>query len=135
MLQTKVGTFLNAASSAWMLSGICCAAITSIEMAKAKAASMNVSSRVICIPRKRNPSSRGRESSSIGNADAISSCRSFTLVPSCHMFAYNGNHVRYSIHSPRTGRASLSTTSSRCAATALIIYHHASILHALGLIQ
>jgi hypothetical protein len=38
-----------------MLSGICCAAITSIEMAKAKAASIKVSSLVISIPRRRNP--------------------------------------------------------------------------------
>src|SRR4029077_10828552 len=73
MLQTKVGTFLNAASSAWMLSGICCAAITSIEMANAKAASMKVSSRVICIPRNRNPLSPGSESRSSGNVDEISS--------------------------------------------------------------
>src|SRR5260370_12321017 len=77
MLQTKVGTFLKAARSARMLSGICCAAITSIEMANAKAASIKVSSRVICIPRSRNPCSRGNESRSAGIADAISSFRLF----------------------------------------------------------
>jgi hypothetical protein len=60
-----------------MLSGICCAAITNIEMANAKAASMNVSSRVICIPRKRNPRNRGNESRLAGMADAISSWRPF----------------------------------------------------------
>ena len=60
-----------------MLSGICCAAITSIEIANANAASMNVSSRVICIPRNRNPCNRGNESRSAGTADAISSWRPF----------------------------------------------------------
>src|SRR5213595_3583665 len=77
MLQTKVGTFLKAARSAWMLSGICCAAITSIEIANANAASMKVSSRVISIPRKRNPPNRGNESRSAGTADAISAWRPF----------------------------------------------------------
>jgi len=37
--------------------GICWAAITSIEIAKANAASINVSSRVISIPRNLNPRS------------------------------------------------------------------------------
>src|ERR1700737_893910 len=76
MLQTKVGTFLNAANSAWMLSGICCAAITSIEMAKANAASMKVSSRVISSPRRRKRLSRGSASRSAGRTDPISSSRS-----------------------------------------------------------
>jgi len=53
------------------------AAITSMVMAKAKAASMNVSKRVICMPRRRNPRSRGSASSCAGIAEAISSCRSF----------------------------------------------------------
>ena len=75
MLQIKVGTFLNAARSAWILSGICCAAITSIEIANANAASINVSSRVISIPRNRNPRSRGNASKSAGIVDAISSSR------------------------------------------------------------
>ena len=61
-----------------------------------KAASMDVSSRVICIPRKRNPPSRGSESSSTDSAEGISSCRSFIEVPSCHMSGSGGNHVRYS---------------------------------------
>jgi hypothetical protein len=56
-----------------MLSGICWAAITSMEMAKANAASMNVSSRVISIPRSRNPLSRGSASRFAGIADVISS--------------------------------------------------------------
>src|SRR5437899_2249188 len=77
MLQTKVGTFLKAARSAWILSGICCAAITSIEIANANAASIKVSSRVICIPRNRNPCSRGSASRSAGNVDVISSFRLF----------------------------------------------------------
>src|SRR4029077_19069050 len=77
MLQTKVGTFLKAARSAWILSGICCAAITSIEIANANAASIKVSSRVISIPRNRNPRNRGNESRSAGTADAISSWRPF----------------------------------------------------------
>src|SRR5438270_12897849 len=77
MLQIKVGTFLKAARSAWMLSGICCAAITNIEIANANAASIKVSNRVIAIPRNRNPRSRGNASSSAGNADAISSWRTF----------------------------------------------------------
>jgi hypothetical protein len=77
MLQTKVGTFLNAARSVWMLSGICCAAITSIEIANANAASIKVSSRVIPIPRNRNPRNRGNESRSAGTADPTSSYRSF----------------------------------------------------------
>ena len=72
-----------------MLSGICCAAITSIEMANAKAASMKVSSRVISIPRKRNPRSRGNESRSAGNADAMSRWRSFicrkSYATQCHV--------------------------------------------------
>jgi hypothetical protein len=38
---------------------------------------MNVSNRVICIPRKRNPRSRGSASRSVGSADAISSYRAF----------------------------------------------------------
>jgi hypothetical protein len=50
--------------------------LTSIEMANAKAASMKVSNRVICMPRKRNPLNRGSASSSVGIADAISSSRS-----------------------------------------------------------
>ena len=60
-----------------MLSGICCAAITSIEIANANAASMKVSSRVISIPRNRNPCSRGNASRSAGSADAMSSWRGF----------------------------------------------------------
>jgi hypothetical protein len=77
MLQIKVGTFLNAARSAWILSGICCAAITSIEIANANAASINVSSRVISIPRNRNPRSLGRSSRFAGTEEAISRWRSF----------------------------------------------------------
>src|SRR6266403_3500643 len=77
MLQIKVGTFLNAARSAWILSGICWAAITSIEIAKANAASINVSSRVISIPRNLNPRSLGRSSRFAGTEEAISCWRSF----------------------------------------------------------
>src|SRR5919204_92472 len=46
-LATNAGTFLKAARSVSISSGICCAAITSMVIAKANAASMNVSSRVI----------------------------------------------------------------------------------------
>ena len=63
-----------------MLSGICCAAITSIEIANANAASMKVSSRVICIPRNRNPCSRGNASRSAGSADEMSSWRLFMML-------------------------------------------------------
>ncbi|MBA3650580.1 MAG: hypothetical protein H0W66_03620 [Chthoniobacterales bacterium] len=80
MLKMKVGTFRNAANSAAMSSGICCAAMTSIVIAKANAASMNVSSRVICMPRNRNPSSRGSASRSGGSADSISSFRELTAA-------------------------------------------------------
>ena len=52
------------------------AAITSIEIANANAASIKVSSRVIAIPRNRNPRSRGNASRLSGSADAISSWRS-----------------------------------------------------------
>src|SRR6266576_1038201 len=58
-LATKAGTFLKAARSVSISSGICCAAITSIVIANAKAASMKVSSRVISKPRRRNPPIRG----------------------------------------------------------------------------
>ena len=68
--------FLNAASNAWTLSGICCAEMTSIEIANANAASMKVSSRVIAMPRKRNPPSRGSASNSGGKPDVISCARS-----------------------------------------------------------
>jgi hypothetical protein len=63
-----------------MLSGICCAAITNIEMANANAASMKVSRRVISNPRKRNPRSCGSASRSAGSADEMSSCRAFTRL-------------------------------------------------------
>ena len=76
MHDTKVGTFLNAASNDAILSGICCAAITNMVTAKANAASVKVSNRVICMPRSRNPRRRGNESSCAGSADATSSCRS-----------------------------------------------------------
>jgi hypothetical protein len=46
-------------------------------IANANAASMNVSSRVIAMPRKRNPPNRGSASKSGGKPDAISSARSF----------------------------------------------------------
>ena len=52
-------------------------AITSMVIANANAASMNVSSRVIAMPRKRNPPSRGSASRSGGKPDAISCARSF----------------------------------------------------------
>src|SRR6266567_3108702 len=91
MLQTKVGTFLKAARSAWILSGICCAAITSIEIANANAASIKVSSRVICIPRNRNPRNRGKESRSAGTADAISSFPSVIALKSY-----------FEVHNPRS---------------------------------
>jgi hypothetical protein len=85
----KVGTFLNAARTVWILLGICCAAITSIEIANANAASMKVSSRVISIPRKRNPRNRCNESRSAGNADAMSRWRSFicrkSYATQCHV--------------------------------------------------
>lgn len=77
MLATNAGTFLKAARSVSMSSGICCAAITSIVIAKAKAASMKVSSRVIAMPRNRNSPSRGSESKSDGKADAISYAHMF----------------------------------------------------------
>ncbi|PYJ43983.1 MAG: MFS transporter [Verrucomicrobia bacterium] len=41
---------------------------------------MNVSSRVISIPRRRNPLSRGSASNCAGRAEAISSCRSIDIV-------------------------------------------------------
>ena len=56
------------------------AAITSMVIANANAASMNVSSRVIAMPRKRNPPSRGSASKSGGKPDAISSARLFIWV-------------------------------------------------------
>ena len=56
--------------------GICWVAITSIEIANANAASINVSSRVISIPRNLNPRRRGNVSKFAGNADAISASRS-----------------------------------------------------------
>jgi hypothetical protein len=74
-LAIKAGTFLKATRSVSISSGICCAAITSIVIANAKAASMKVSSRVISSPRKRNPPSRGNESRSAGTADVISASR------------------------------------------------------------
>ena len=46
------------------------------QIAKAKAASINVSSRVISIPRNLNPRSRGNASKSAGIVDAISTSRS-----------------------------------------------------------
>ena len=86
MLATKAGTFLKAASSVSISSGICCAAITSIVIAKAKAASIKVSNRVISIPRSRNPRSRGSVSKSDGKPDVISSARVFirlAILPQC----------------------------------------------------
>ena len=80
MLVTKAGTFLKAASSSSIFSGIRDAAITKMLIAKANVASMNVSSRVISIPRRRNPLSRGSASNCAGRAEAISSCRSIDIV-------------------------------------------------------
>ena len=60
-----------------MSSGIYCAAIASIVIAKANAASMKVSRRVIPMPRNRNPPSRGSESKSDGKPEAISCARTF----------------------------------------------------------
>jgi hypothetical protein len=54
-------------------------AITIMVTAKAKAASIKVSSRVIWMPRNRQPSSRGSSSRFAGNADAISSSRLLVL--------------------------------------------------------
>jgi hypothetical protein len=53
--------------------GICWAEMTSIEIANANVASINVSSRVISVPRNLNPRNRGNASKFAGNADAISS--------------------------------------------------------------
>ena len=64
-----------------MSSGTRSAAITIMVTAKANAASMNVSSRVISMPRKRKPSSRGSASRFSGRPDAISS--SLLLVLNC----------------------------------------------------
>jgi hypothetical protein len=47
--------------------------MTSIEIANANVASINVSSRVISVPRNLNPRNRGNASKFAGNADAISS--------------------------------------------------------------
>ncbi len=63
-----------------MSSGICCVAITSMVIANANAASMKVSSRVIAMPRKRNPPSRGSASKSGGKPDVISCARSFICL-------------------------------------------------------
>jgi len=60
-----------------MSSGICYAAMTSILMAKANAASMKVSNRVIAMSRNRNPARRGSASKPDGRLDAISSARLF----------------------------------------------------------
>src|SRR5438132_7061629 len=76
MLVTKAGTFLNAPRSVSISSGTWFAAITSIEIANANAASIKVSSRVISIPRNRNPRNRGNASRFTGTVEAISSCRS-----------------------------------------------------------
>src|SRR5882762_7349793 len=56
MLATNAGTFLKAARSVSISSGICCVAITSMVIANANAASMKVSSRVIAMPRNRKGS-------------------------------------------------------------------------------
>src|SRR5262245_16739672 len=77
MLATNAGTFLKAARSVPISSGICCVAITSMVIANANAASMKVSRRVIAMPRKRNSPSRGSASRSDGRPDAISCARSF----------------------------------------------------------
>ena len=77
MLATNAGTFLKAARSVSMSSGIYCVAVTSMVIANANAASMKVSSRVIAMPRKRNPPSRGSASRSGGKPDVISCARSF----------------------------------------------------------
>ena len=77
MLATNAGTFLKAARRVSISSGICCVAITSMVIANANAASMKVSSRVIAMPRKRNPPSRGSASKSGGKPDVISCARSF----------------------------------------------------------
>src|SRR5262249_4511586 len=77
MLATNACTFLKAARSVSISSGICCVAITSMVIANANAASMKVSSRVIAMPRKRNPPSRGSASKSGGKADPISCALSF----------------------------------------------------------
>ena len=64
-----------------MSSGTRSAAITIMVTANANAASIKVSSRVIAIPRRRNPSSRGSASRFAGTPEAISSFRvSFVLV-------------------------------------------------------
>jgi hypothetical protein len=49
------------------------------------------------------PLSRGSESSSAGSADAISSCRSFIAVSSCHMSGPGGNHVGHSKFAANAG--------------------------------
>ena len=111
MLQTNVGTFLNAASSDAMSSGICCVAITNMVMAKANAASMNVSSRVISMPRKRNPFSRGNESKSVGNADAISSLRAFT--PARHAIRSAPLAITFAVNPASTVNADFRTAPHR----------------------
>ena len=77
MLTMNAGTFLKAARSVSISSGICYEAITSMVIANANAASMKVSNRVIAIPRNRNPLTRGSAFKSGGKPDAISSARSF----------------------------------------------------------
>src|SRR5215468_12178461 len=99
MLATNAGTFLKAARSVPISSGICCVAITSMVIANANAASMKVSRRVIAMPRKRNSPSRGSASRSDGKPDAISCARSFiwlailpqlSLVGEADSFLYRG---------------------------------------------
>jgi len=69
MLQIKVGTFLNAARSAWILSGICWAGDHQHRDREGKTpASINVSSpRSSPSPRNLNPRSLGRSSRFAGN--------------------------------------------------------------------
>jgi hypothetical protein len=72
----KRGHIFESREESFDIVGICCVAITSMVIANANAASMKVSSRVIAMPRKRNPPSRGSASNSRGKPDVISCARS-----------------------------------------------------------
>ena len=72
----KRGHIFESREESFDIVGICCVAITSMVIANANAASMKVSSRVIAMPRKRNPPSRGSASNSGGKPDVISCARS-----------------------------------------------------------
>jgi hypothetical protein len=87
---TNAGTFLKAAKSDWISSGICCVAITKMVIANANAASMKVSSRVIAMPRNRNPLSRGSSSRSDDKPDAISRARSFIWLAILPQLSFAG---------------------------------------------